>query len=117
MSWPQCVMDGSPKHEAMYMYSLVMCQTSVRLENDTFCNRCVNKFDAETKSCNFADNIFKVILFNGNYCVLIQISLKFDPKGPMDSTPLWVQIMAWCSTGYKCVNFVSPTMKLCLKSY
>ena len=32
---------------------------------------------------------------------LIQISLKFIPKGPINNRPVLVQIMSWCQTGDK----------------
>ena len=48
-----------------------------------------------------ADGIFKCILFNENDRILIQISLKFVPRGPFDSKPTLVQVMAWRLTGDK----------------
>ena len=46
-----------------------------------------------------ADNIFKLIFLNENDRILIKISLKFVPKGPIDNKPALVQVMAWCRTG------------------
>ena len=37
------------------------------------------------EGCHFADNIFKWICLNVDYCNLIQISLKFVPKGPINT--------------------------------
>ena len=34
---------------------------------------------------HFADGIFKCIFMNENFCILIPISLKFVPKGPIDN--------------------------------
>ena len=48
-----------------------------------------------------ADNIFKRIFFNENFCILIEISLKFVPKGPIDNNSALVQIMAWRRIGDK----------------
>ena len=48
-----------------------------------------------------ADNIFKRIFLNENDKILIQISLKFVPKGPIDNNPALVQIMAWRQIGDK----------------
>ena len=39
---------------------------------------------------HFADGIFKCIFMNEKYCILIRISLKFVPKGPIDNTLAWV---------------------------
>ena len=33
-----------------------------------------------------ADDIFKCIFLNEKFCILIAISLKFVPKGPIDNT-------------------------------
>ena len=44
--------------------------------------------------CHFADDIFKCIFMNEMLCILIQISLKFVPKGRIVSKWALVQIMA-----------------------
>ena len=41
-----------------------------------------------------ADNIFKRIFLNKNVIISIKISLKFVPKGPTNSNPALVQIIA-----------------------
>ena len=43
----------------------------------------------------FADDTFKRIFLNENVGISIKISLKFVPKGPINSIPALVQIMAW----------------------
>ena len=48
-----------------------------------------------------ADDIFKYIFLNENYRIPIQISLKFVPRGPIDSKTAMVQVMAWRRTGDK----------------
>ena len=50
---------------------------------------------------NFADNIFKRIFFNENVLILIKISLKYVPEGPINNIPALVQIMAWHHPGDK----------------
>ena len=42
----------------------------------------------------FADDTFKRIFLNENVRILIKISLKFVPKGPINNNPALVQIMA-----------------------
>ena len=37
-----------------------------------------------------ADDIFRCILLNEKFCILIKIPLKFVPKGPIDSIPALV---------------------------
>ena len=48
-----------------------------------------------------AEDIFKCIFLNEKICILIKISLKFVPNGPIDNNPELVQIMAWCRKGDK----------------
>ena len=50
---------------------------------------------------HFADDIFKCIFLNENVWILIKISLKFVPKGPINNIPALVQIMAWRRPGDK----------------
>ena len=64
-----------------------------------------------------ADNIFKCIFLIENVRILIQISLKFVPKGSIDNKPVLVQIMAWRQTGPKplpeamLTQFINPYMR------
>ena len=48
-----------------------------------------------------ADDIFNCIFLNENDRILIQISLQFVPKSPIDNKPALVQVMAWCQIGDK----------------
>ena len=43
----------------------------------------------------FLDDIFKCIFLNEKFCILVKISLKFVPKGPIDNNPALVYIMDW----------------------
>ena len=47
------------------------------------------------------DVIFKYKILNDNFHILIRISLKFVPKGPIDYKPALIQVMAWHRTGNK----------------
>ena len=38
---------------------------------------------------HFADDIFKCIFVNEKFCILIKISLKFIPDGPIDKIQHW----------------------------
>ena len=72
--------------------------------------------EAETNGRHFADAIFKCIFFNENVWILIQISLKFVPKGPINNIPALVQIMAWRRPGDKPLSepmMVSLTTHIC----
>ena len=44
---------------------------------------------------------FKSIFFNENVQILIEISLTFVPKAPINNIPALVQIMAWRRPGDK----------------
>ena len=48
---------------------------------------------------HFADDVSRCISMNKKFCILITISLKFLPKGPIDNSPALVSIMAWRSLG------------------
>ena len=48
-----------------------------------------------THLSHFQEDIFKFILMNKKFCILIRISLKFVPKGPINNIPAMGQIMAW----------------------
>ena len=50
---------------------------------------------------HFPDDIFKVILFYANFCILITISLKYVSHGPINNIPSLIQIMAWRRSGGK----------------
>ena len=49
----------------------------------------------------FADNIFRCIFVNEKFCILMKISLKSVPKGPIDINQALIQIMAWRQIGAK----------------
>ena len=40
---------------------------------------------------HFADDIFKCIFVNERMCILINISLKFTPKDPIDNNPALIR--------------------------
>ena len=53
----------------------------------------------------FADDIFKRIFVNERVWILINISLKFVPKGPINNFPVLVQMMmAWRRSGDKTLS-------------
>ena len=65
------------------------------------CIDCSNSSPPGQNGRLFADDIFRCIFVNENFCILINISLKFVPKGPIDNNPALVQIMAWRRIGDK----------------
>ena len=56
---------------------------------------------ADLSQTHFADDIFNCIFVNEKLRILIQISLNFVPKGPIDNKSALVQVMAWRRTGDK----------------
>ena len=50
---------------------------------------------------HFPDDSFKGIFLNENVWILMKISLKFVPKGPINNISALVQIMVWCRPGGK----------------
>ena len=61
-----------------------------------------------------SDDIFKRIFLNESILILIKISLKFVPKGPINNIPALVQIMAWRRLGDKPL---SEPMMICLLTH
>ena len=61
----------------------------------------INSSLPRQNGCHFADNLFICIFVNEKFCILITISLKFVPKGPIDNIPALVQIMVWRRIGGK----------------
>ena len=45
----------------------------------------VNSSPPEQNDRHFSDDIFKCIFINEKFCVFVQISLEFVPKGPIDN--------------------------------
>ena len=48
-----------------------------------------------------ADGIFKCVSLNEKFSILIEISVNFVPKGPIDNIQTLVKIMAWRRIGDK----------------
>ena len=61
------------------------------------------------------DDIFKCIFLNENDRIRIETSLKFVPRGSIDSKSALVQVMAWRRTGDK--PFPEPMMTLFTVAY
>ena len=61
----------------------------------------INTLRPSQNGRHFADAIFECIFVNENVWILIEISLKFVPKGPINNIPSLVQIMVWHRPGAK----------------
>ena len=71
--------------------------------------------EAETKWAPFCRQHFQTHFINENCCILIKISLKFVPKGPINNIPAFVQIMVWRQSGDKPLS--EPMMVLFNEAY
>ena len=61
----------------------------------------INTLRLRQNGRHFPDDIFKWIFLNENAWILINISLEFVPRGPINNIPTLVQVMAWRLTGDK----------------
>ena len=61
----------------------------------------INSLRPRQNGRHFPDDTFKHIFLNENVRILIKISLKFVPKGPINNIPALAQIMAWRRPGDK----------------
>ena len=78
---------------------------------------CFNTLRPRQNGRHFPDDIFKRIFVNENARILIEISLKFVPKGPISNIPALIQIMAWRRPGDKPLSepmMVSLLMHICV---
>ena len=62
---------------------------------------CVNTLRPRRNRRHFADDTFNRIFVDENIRISIKISLKFVPKGPINTILALVQIMAWRRSGEK----------------
>ena len=77
----------------------------------------VNTLRPRQNGRHFPDDILKWIFLNENVWILIKISLKFVPRGPINSIPALVQIMDWCQPGNKPLSepmMVTLQMHICV---
>ena len=62
----------------------------------------LNTFQPRQDGRQFADNYFIFCYEKG--CIFIEISLKFNPKSPINNKPTLVQIMTWRRSGDKSLS-------------
>ena len=77
----------------------------------------INTLRLRQNGRHFPDDIFKCIFLNERVLILIKISLKFVPRGPINNIPALVQIMAWHHPGDKPLSepmMVSLTTHVCV---
>ena len=104
IGWPHTQND--PWHNAWDILSLSFKHECHILET------AYNTLRLRQDGRQFPDDIFKYIFLNESCCILIQSSLKFAPKGPIDNIPSSLWIMAWRCSGGKPLS--GPIMWPCL---
>ena len=99
---------------------LLLSQTSSNISSTSIClgqhseyfiwsSSVIKSHDTNTlrprqNGCHLPDDIFKWIFLNENVWISINISLKFVPRGPINSIPTLVQVMAWRRPGDKSLS-------------
>ena len=84
-----------PKEDVMFPFD----STLLSCDNICMCNPTVNTLRPRHNGRQFPSDILKYMFLNES--VWISISLIFVPKGPINSIPALVQIMAWRRPGDK----------------
>ena len=64
---------------------------------------------------HIVDDIFNCIFVNDKFCILIKISLKVIPMGPIDNKPASVYTMVWRRIGDKPLS--EPVLTQCTDAY
>ena len=80
----QCVRTGGCAHQKLWFCTELLGVMKF-----------INSSAPGQNGYHFADNIFWCTFVNENFCILIEVSRKFVPKGPIDNIPALVKIMAW----------------------
>ena len=98
--WPALDLDFVTNQKRKFDDQIVnpnwKCPVKPLRKHDT-----LNTLRPRQNGSHFADDIFKCIFLNENVWIIINISLKCVPKGPMDNIPSLVQIMVWRRPGAK----------------
>ena len=81
-----------PRRPSSQEYTYMIARTNIQS---------FNRLRPRQNGRHFADDIFKRIFLNENVRILVKISLKFVPKGPINNIPALVQIIAWHRSGDK----------------
>ena len=101
VQWGKCNFEYITfKFQSMKVVSSICCE----IPSGKCCptSLMVNSLRQRQNGHHFADGTSKRFFFlNENVWILIKISVKFIPKGPINNMPALVQIMAWCQPGDK----------------
>ena len=99
----------------------LVSNVSLRISKTSSAAHCsvqhLNTLRRRQNGCHFLDDIFIFIFLNKNVWILVKISLKFVPKGPINYIPALIEIMAWCRPSDKPLSepmLVSLLMHICV---
>ena len=84
------------RQSARQTFSLSVYRACVQQSNWVYIGWFLNTLRPRQNGRNFPEDVLKWIFVNENEWILIKISLKFVPRGPINNMPALVQIMAWC---------------------
>ena len=87
--WPSYILAGEKNNPPHLCWVVPLCHSWHLLSP-------MDKMAAISQTI-FSDAFF----VNKKFCILIEISLKFPPKGPIAENPALVEIMAWRRIGDK----------------
>ena len=93
MSWD----DSSCMFVFVFRFIYLRAQDGSDLER-IFSKVFLNSSPPGQNGRHFADDVVKCIFLNEKFCILIQMSLKFVPLGPIDNKAALVQVIAWRRT-------------------
>ena len=91
MHWRYCSLALSPQ----YIGFIVTWHTLLVIHRSTVKDDTFNSLRPRPNGRHFADDIFKCIFLNEDVSIFIKISLKFIRKGPINTIPAFVKLMAW----------------------
>ena len=89
VTWPIC--------SQLTQVMVIWYQSIIRIRNENYLDTLRPRQDGR----RFSDDTFECIFLKENVIILIKISLKFVPNGPIDNITELVQIMAWRRPGDK----------------
>ena len=97
ISW---FLGNRTKSHASYFLAFAVSQAKISpiSKSDSYVSKPISPWQ---NGRHVTEDIFKYIFMNGKFCILIRISLKFVPNGPIDNKSALVQVIARQRTGNK----------------
>ena len=103
--WTHCLSEEHLHHPSLITRTAVRDQANRSLLKNRgipqWAVSFLNTLRARQNGRHFADDMFKCIFLNENVWILIEISLKFVPRGSINNNQTLFQILAWRHPGDK----------------